>query len=266
MKPLLTALDIDVGYTQCQQQQRLLTQFNFTLAPHEIVTLLGPSGVGKSSLLKVLAGLSPPLAGTVYYQGVPLTGPHPQHSVALHAPCLLPWLSLEKNVAFGLDFKCQQPLSRSQQQARIDCAIHAVGLERHRRKMPAQLSGGMAQRAVLARCLARLPTILFLDEPFAALDEITRNDMQHLLLSIIQEQQTAAVMITHDIDEALLISDRIILLGGQPGRIIGEWVLDFPHPRDELLDELGALRIAILKTLRDERDALTSNRGNYYVP
>jgi len=140
MKPLLTALDIDVGYTQCQQQQRLLTQFNFTLAPHEIVTLLGPSGVGKSSLLKVLAGLSPPLAGTVYYQGVPLTGPHPQHSVALHAPCLLPWLSLEKNVAFGLDFKCQQPLSRSQQQARIDCAIHAVGLERHRRKMPAQLS------------------------------------------------------------------------------------------------------------------------------
>lgn len=119
--------------------------------------------------------------------------------------------------------------------------------------MPAtrhKLSGGMAQRTALARCLARQPKVLLLDEPFGALDEVTRADMQQLLLRAIHERGTAVVLITHDIDEALLLSERILLLGDSPARTLGEWRIDLPQPRAELVEELGALRIEILKTLR----------------
>ncbi|EIU7113233.1 ABC transporter ATP-binding protein, partial [Pseudomonas aeruginosa] len=119
-----------------------------------------------------------------------------------------------------------------------------------RARYPAQLSGGMAQRTALARCLARQPKVLLLDEPFGALDEVTRADMQQLLLRAIHERGTAVVLITHDIDEALLLSERILLLGDSPARTLGEWRIDLPQPRAELVEELGALRIEILKTLR----------------
>ncbi|RMS52983.1 hypothetical protein ALP65_100302 [Pseudomonas aeruginosa] len=123
-------------------------------------------------------------------------------------------------------------------------------LEHARARYPAQLSGGMAQRTALARCLARQPKVLLLDEPFGALDEVTRADMQQLLLRAIHERGTAVVLITHDIDEALLLSERILLLGDSPARTLGEWRIDLPQPRAELVEELGALRIEILKTLR----------------
>ena len=111
---------------------------------------------------------------------------------------------------------------------------------------PDQLSGGMAQRTALARCLARKPEILLLDEPFGALDEVTRTEMQHLLLKVVRDFQTAAVLITHDIDEALLVSDRILLLGGRPAHQIGEWIIDLPKPREDYVAELGTIRVEIL--------------------
>jgi NitT/TauT family transport system ATP-binding protein len=248
--PLLQAEGISLGYARAQGWQTVLEDFDLQLQAAEVVSILGPSGVGKSSLLRVLAGLQTAHGGRVSLHGEVLNGPHPRVAVAFQDPSLLPWLNLEKNVAFGLDFARQPHLSPEERKARIDHAIAAVGLQHARHQHPAQLSGGMAQRTAIARCLARQPQVLLLDEPFGALDEVTRADMQQLLLDVIAEHNTAAVLITHDIDEALLLSERILLLGNSPARTLGEWRIDLPQPRAELVEELGALRIEILKTLR----------------
>ncbi|MDR3465975.1 MAG: ABC transporter ATP-binding protein [Xanthobacteraceae bacterium] len=246
--PLLEAVGIGLRYPGADGA--VVEGFDFALQSGETVGILGPSGTGKSSLLRILGGLQPPTEGVLRMHGTPLHGVSPRVAVAFQDPSLLPWLTLEKNVAFGLDFKHQPKLSGAESRRRVDAAIAEVGLAAARRQFPDQLSGGMAQRAALARCLAREPEILLLDEPFGALDEVTRADMQRLLMKVVRDVGTAAVLVTHDIDEALLVCDRVVLLGGSPAHLIGEWRIELDKPRDDDVAELGGLRIEILTALR----------------
>lgn len=250
----LEAQGIHIRYARDGQTPRTVLQnFSLNLQPGEVIALLGPSGVGKSSLLRILAGLQEADQGMVKFKGETLRGPHPRSSFVFQDPCLLPWLNLEENVAFGLNFKHQPQISAQERTSRVQAAINEVDLHGANSLFPSELSGGMAQRAALARSLARQPEILLLDEPFSALDEITRGDMQVLLQRITANHGTSAVLVTHDIDEALILADRVLLIADSPGRLIQEWQITAPHPRDPLEHELSQTRLDILKLLRQYR-------------
>ncbi|HEX7043821.1 MAG TPA: ABC transporter ATP-binding protein [Burkholderiales bacterium] len=252
--PVLDAQGIGLSYQRAREAPlAVLRDFTLHLGAGEVVAVLGPSGAGKSSLLRVLAGLQAPDRGQVRVHGEPLHGPHPRLGFVFQDPCLLPWLTVEQNVAFGLDFRHQPRISAAEKQRRVEAAIAEVDLLPARRRYPAELSGGMAQRAALARGLAREPQILLLDEPFSALDAITRGEMQALLRRLIVRHRTAAVLVTHDIDEALVVADRVLLIGHVPARLLRSWRIELPHPREDALAELAALRAEIAQTLRAAR-------------
>lgn len=184
--------------------------------------------------------------------GQAITQPHPDIAVVFQSPLLLPWLSVWQNVAFGLDFQCRTSLSKAQIQQQVESTLVEVGLADFADKMPHELSGGMAQRVNLARAIARNPKVILLDEPFSALDPITRDSMQKLLHNIVEKHRISALMITHDIDEALSVAEQILLLGKkdatQAAEVVGQWHLRQSFPRDIL--ELNSIRMEILNRMR----------------
>ena len=238
----------EIGLSYADRQ--VLHAVDLSVRPGELVSILGPSGSGKSTLLRIIAGLQKPTSGRVLVDGEAVGGPRPDVALAFQDPCLLPWLSVDRNVAFGLGFARQPHLTRAARRERVNAALAEVGLEHARHYAPRQLSGGMAQRVALARCLARQPRTLLLDEPFGALDEVTRADMQRLLLQVVRDTGAATVLVTHDIDEALLVSDRIVVLGSR-GTLILHLAVDVAAPREAHVPALGALRIQILQALHD---------------
>lgn len=264
---LLSATQLAFAYAETP----VFAGVDLHIAPCEIVCLIGASGCGKSTLLRLLAGLANPTSGnltirsgkeTATVNGKNEPKSKANASVVFQSPALLPWLTVAENVAFGLDFACRSPESKPERQARIERVLAQVGLSEHARKKPHALSGGMAQRVALARALARDPEIIYLDEPFSALDAITRESMQDLLLELAHQQQSAALLVTHDIDEALRIGDRVLLLAGNqngaPARIVGEWKPDGRAPRQHRSLHLNALREEILDSL--------SNQGAAWYP
>lgn len=206
-----------------------VTNLTLDVRPGEFVVLLGPSGCGKSSLLYIVAGLEAATSGSVTFDGRPVTQPAPERSLIFQEAALFPWLSVRDNVGFGLTIKGGQPGVRAE---KVDRLLRMVGLGGAGDKRPDQLSGGMRQRAALARALAMDPKVLLMDEPFAALDIQTRARMQDHLLAIWQASGASVLLVTHSIDEALALADRIVVFTARPGQIKAEIAIDAPRPRD----------------------------------
>lgn len=203
---------------------RALQPVSLQIAPGEFVTLIGPSGCGKSSLLKMLAGLQPPTGGRVL-----LGEPAPRLSYVFQEPTLMPWASVAANVRLPLDLA---GVSRAAADARAAAALAQVGLAAFGRQRPRELSGGMQMRVSIARALVTEPTLLLMDEPFGALDEITRNKLDDELLALWQRRGLTVVFVTHSIHEAVTLSERVVVMAARPGRIVHVQAIDAPYPRD----------------------------------
>lgn len=257
--PVLAAEHISLSYPQHGRTVPVLNDVSLALNAGEIVAILGFSGSGKSSLLRVLAGLQAAQQGQVLVHGQPSHGPHPHIGFMFQDPCLLPWLNLEDNVAVGLRLKNQRHVSGQERKQRVAAMLEEVGLSQAAQHYPSSLSGGMAQRASLARSLVRQPHVLLLDEPFSALDAVTRAEMQQLLVHTTQRHNTAAVLVTHDIDEALNVAQRVVLLGGTPAQVAGTWQLS-PATPGQPCAERQRIEKEIVATLRQQKTAPCSNQ------
>jgi ABC-type nitrate/sulfonate/bicarbonate transport system ATPase subunit len=198
------------------------------VAENDFITILGPSGCGKSTLLRIVAGLDHPTAGEVRLDGRHVDGPGADRGMVFQSYTLFPWLTVLDNVCFGLR---ERGMSRPQQLEVAQGFIAKVGLKGFEHHYPKQLSGGMQQRTAIARALANSPRILLMDEPFGALDHQTRELMQELLLGIWEEQKKTVLFVTHDIDEAVFMGSRVVVMSARPGRIKLDRVVELPHPR-----------------------------------
>jgi NitT/TauT family transport system ATP-binding protein len=222
------------------------------IAKNDFVTILGPSGCGKSTLLRIIAGLDNPTSGTVTLEGRKITGPGADRGMVFQSYTLFPWLTIRENVAFGLR---ERGVSANEKWNIVDSYIDKVGLRGFENHWPKQLSGGMQQRTAIARALANDPTILLLDEPFGALDNQTRGLMQELLLGIWEREQKTVIFVTHDIEEAVFMANRVVTMSARPGRIKSITPVDLPHPRHYTIKaspEFGQLRAKLMTEIRDE--------------
>jgi ABC-type nitrate/sulfonate/bicarbonate transport system ATPase subunit len=225
---------------------------SLTVAPGEFVAILGPSGCGKSTLLRIVAGLDQPTAGTVALDGTPVTRPGPDRGMVFQSYTLFPWLTVERNIRYGLE---ERGLPEAEQRAIAARFIDRVGLRGFENHWPRQLSGGMQQRCALARALANDPEILLLDEPFGALDHQTRELMQELLLEIWEADRKTVLFVTHDIDEAVFLANRVLVMSARPGRIKAEVPVPLPYPREwtvKTTPEFGALKARLMAEIREE--------------
>ena len=221
-----------------------LDTFDLSVGEHEIVSLVGTSGCGKSTLLRILSGLDHASGGAVTIGGVPVTGPNPDIAMVFQEPRLMPWLTVRENVRLAL-----LDLPRQEQDQLIADVLAQVGLDRAAELLPRQLSGGMAQRVSIARALARHPTILLLDEPFSALDSFTRQKLQEHLLELWERARFTMVFVTHDLEEAAVLSDRIAVLRGHPGRLAKIVEVDLPRPRERSAEALQEIKREIVSEL-----------------
>ncbi len=223
----------------------VLEQISFRVEPGEFVAVLGPSGCGKSTLLRLVAGLEPPTTGRLLADGAAIVGPDPSRLMVFQDPTLFPWRTVRDNVALGLEAR---GLMRGERH-RIQKALGLVGLGAFAGAYPHQLSGGMAQRAALARALVNDPRLLILDEPLGKLDSLTRLGMQGELVGLWRRAGFTALLVTHDIEEALVMATRVLVLGPRPARLVADLPVERAYPRHRDDPHLVALRHRILELL-----------------
>ena len=258
-RPVRDGARIDVRHVSHQFALRgaalpVLQDVSFTVEPGEFVALLGPSGSGKSTLLRLVAGLDTPTQGSVQADGAAIAGPDPSRVVVFQDPTLYPWRTVRGNVGVGPQAQRKRFARRSgpqekQAEQRIDAALELVGLSEFAEAFPHQLSGGMAQRVALARALVNDPALLVLDEPFGKLDSLTRIRMQGELARLWKDARFSVLLVTHDVEEALLLADRVIVFSERPARVVAEVRNDAPYPRHRDDPKLVALRREVLAQL-----------------
>ncbi|MFS8977352.1 ABC transporter ATP-binding protein [Cupriavidus necator] len=224
----------DAGFTAVHQ-------LSIDIPAGQFVCILGPSGCGKSTLLGAIAGHLPPAAGEILLDGVPVRGPAPERGLVFQQHSLFPWKRVLDNVGFGLKM---QGVPAAERKREAQALLDLVGLGSFAQRYPAQLSGGMQQRVEIARVLINRPRVLLMDEPFGALDAQTRAHMQALLLEVWAQMRTTVVFVTHDIDEALFLADRVLVMSHRPGRILEDIPVAFDRPRHaDLLTDDGFIRL-----------------------
>jgi ABC-type nitrate/sulfonate/bicarbonate transport system ATPase subunit len=230
-----------------------LADVNLDVRDQDIITLVGASGCGKSTLLNLIAGFETPTTGQVLVDGQSVKGPGPDRGVVFQQTALFPWLSVEDNIGFGLTLRANH--GKADRQQVVERMLQRTGLLAFRERHPAELSGGMRQRAAIASVLAINPSTLLMDEPFGALDSLTRSIMQDFLLEIWEEQRKTVVLVTHDIDEAIYLADKTVVMTAHPGRISEVIDVDLPRPRRyEMRSETPfiALRDHVTEIVRTE--------------
>jgi NitT/TauT family transport system ATP-binding protein len=254
--PAIVAEHLTVGYEKVRERTRLtaLSDINLEVRQSEFVAMVGPSGCGKTTFINVVAGLVDPWQGSVYVNGQPVRGPGPDRAMVFQDYALMPWRTVASNVRFGLEF--QHKLPRSETDERVHRYLDLVGLTGFERSFPHELSGGMKQRVGIARALVCEPAILLADEPFGAVDAMAREAMQGELEDIIAKTRQTVVLITHSIDEAITLADRVVVVSHRPGRIREIVPVDLPRPRHSYdvkgHGDYAALREHVWGLLRDE--------------
>jgi NitT/TauT family transport system ATP-binding protein len=226
-----------------------LQDIDLDIEENEFVCFIGPSGCGKTTLLRIIAGLEEASSGTVYLDGMPIAGPGPERGMVFQEYSLFPWRTVIDNVVFGLELR-GVPLAERLAQGRQ--YLKMVELERFEDRYPHELSGGMKQRVAIARALVNHPRALLMDEPFGALDAQTRNIMQSELLRIWHEEKETVVFVTHSVDEAIYLADRIVIMSARPGRIKDIIPIDLTRPRNRTSPDVNVIRDRILCDLRTE--------------
>lgn len=229
------------------QDLPVLQRIALEIARGEFLSIVGASGCGKSTLLRLIAGLDDRFDGDILIEGRPVAGPGVERSLVFQDHRLFPWLSVTDNIALGLD---SLDLSRRERSARIREQLELVGLTGFAQAWPHQLSGGMAQRAAIARALVSRPDILLMDEPFGALDSITRAHMQEELLRIWRERRVTVVIVTHDVDEAVFLGDRVAVMEPRPGRVQSVIEVDLPRPRERTGAAFNQIKQRVLGQLK----------------
>jgi NitT/TauT family transport system ATP-binding protein len=253
-EPMLDLKNIWVRFTPSRRPEVVAVEdASITVQENEFVSLIGPSGCGKSTLLRAAAGLEVPSSGVINVQGQPIDGPGADRGMVFQAYTLFPWLTVRENIRFSLK---KTILTPGEKDERVKEYIRLIGLEGFENSFPNQLSGGMRQRVAIARALVYRPKILLMDEPFGALDAQTRLLMQELLLQVWETHRSTVLFVTHDVEEAILLSDRILVMTALPGKIKTEIMIDLPRPRSviemEASPKFAAYKKQLLELVREE--------------
>ncbi len=256
MKSDIRIEHVSKEYESSGRKLKAVDDVSFEIKDSEFICIVGPSGCGKSTLLRMIAGLEPVSSGEILMGDKKVTSPSPEIGFVFQEYTLFPWRTVEKNVEFGLELKKLPQAERTQIASKY---LDMVGLSKFKDSYPHQLSGGMRQRTAIARTLAVNPEILLMDEPFGALDAQTRNILQEQLLDIWHQEKKKVLFVTHNVDEAVFLSDRVIVMTARPGRIKDIIDINIPRPRIRTETEVNKVRTTILKSLFEEVRKLTDH-------